>query len=571
MHKTPSLGLLSCAVLALALAACGRTDAPAPAGSASVTVNASFPALTPPPPALPPFLWRRPAAGAALQAVTGQGVPGSAASAELKVYSGAALVTSQTLTPSAPSATLKLAKGQAYRFSLSVKDWNNTEVAWGETSALIEGDTTVAISPRTILGYGDLGTYFGGPLEEGQAAAFYLGVYANGSYSYVGPDEYEVSYTLGEHVCNQYGYDCTFVEGDHLGVLEASGKLGALVRAKPGSGGKRLAVKATVTGLGPDHRPKTVEVTASAPVSAPTLPTDDGVSLGGAVVNWPGGSAGVRVQNIGGPDAAAVGPGGSVAADGTLSVALPAGNSLKSYLSPLSIEDSPYCTSSWEQQPGSFNAFRPYFGVLSGGAYLGELSLANRDTGRYQPGYRQGILLYSDRAVSARGSQSCDFGSSTLTYSYDFTLQQGWNLLVAEYTASGGVMTGGPFGGSLPEGLAWHYAGESPGGGDEASVGVSLDLSPPGGYVNTPGTAVVGTPLTLQGSAYDNVAVGSLELYVNLQSVPLTVTRGTLGSSSYIDFAAEWTPPAPGYYRVDLVIRDRAGNSTRSYSTLQAR
>lgn len=570
MRITSSIGLLA---LTLALAACGRNDAPPTAQTARVTVSASFPALTPPPPAQPPFLWRRPAAGAALQAITGQGVPGGATSAELKVYSGAVLVTSQTLTPSAPSATLKLAKGQAYRFNLSVKDYNNTEVAWGEASAQIEGDTSVTVSPRTILGYGYLGTYFGGSPEEGQSTAFYLEVYPNGSYyGYMGPDEYEVSYTLGEQVCNEYGYDCTFVEGDQLGTIEASSKLGVLVRTKPGSGGKRLAVKATVTGLGPDHQPKTVEVTASAAVAAPTLPTDDGVTLGGTVANWPGGSASVRVQNVNGPNASAVGPGGSVTADGTLSASLPAGNSLKSYLSPLSIEDGPYCTSSWEQRPGSFNAFQPYFGVVSGsGAYLGELNLANRDTERYQPGYRQGILLYSDRAVSAKGSQSCDFGSGTLTFSYDFTLQRGWNLLVAEYTASGGVMTGGPFDGSLPEGLAWHYAGESPGGGDEASVGVSLDLSPPSGYASTPSTGVVGTPLTLQGSAYDNVVVGSLELYINLQSVPLTVTEGTLGSSRSVNFTAEWTPPAPGYYRVDLVIRDKAGNSTRSYSTFQAR
>lgn len=566
MRKMSSLGLL---ILAIALAACGRTDAPATASSASVTLKASFPTPTPPPPVQPPFLWSGSSARASLQGVTGQGVPSSAALAELKVYSGAILVVSQTLTPSAPSATLKLAKGQAYRFTLSVKDSYNNEVAWGETVAQIESDTTVVVNPRTIIRYAYMG---GGFLEEGQANALYLWVYSSG-YGSVGPDEYEVNYTLGEYVCNQYGYDCTFIEGDHLGSIEASSKLGVLVRAKPGSGGKRLGVKATVTGLGPDHQPQTVEAIGSVPVVTPTLPTDDGVTLGGAVANWPGGSARVRVQNVSGPNASAVGPGGSVAADGTLSAALPAGNSLKSYLSLFSIEDGSYCTSSWERRPGNFNAFQPYFGVLSSsGAYLGELSLANRDTGRYQPGYRQGILLYSDRTVSAKGSQSCDFGSGPLTYSYDFTLQQGWNLLVAEYTASGGVMTGGPFGGSLPEGLSWHYTGESPGGGGEASVGVSLDLSPPWAYLDYIGHPVaVGTPLTLRGSASDNVAVQGLELYVNLQSVPLTVTEGTLGSSTYVRFSASWTPPAPGYHRVDLVVRDKAGNSYRSYQSFQAR
>lgn len=572
MRKTLSLGLLAL-VFSLLLAACGRNDAPAPGGQASVSVKASFPAPTPPAPAQPPFLWRLPATSAALQAISGQGVPGGATSAELKVYSGAVLVASQTLTPTTPSATLSLPRGQAYRFSLSVRSYNNNEIAWGETTVQVEGDTSVDLSPQAILDSAYLGFTGTGPLEEDQAGAFGLLV-SSKDYTSVGPDDYEVSYTLGEYVCDQY-YNCTFVEGDQLGTVEASNKLGVRVRAKPGSGGKRLALKATVSGLGADHQPTTIEALTSLSVLTPTLPTDDGVLLGGTVVNWSGGTAPVRVQNNPGSGGSAVGPGGSVAADGALSVSLPAGNNLKSYLSSLSIEDGPYCTSSWEQQPGSFNAFQPYFAVTDGsGTYLGELILANRDTEPYQAGWRQGIFLYSDRAVSAKGTQSCDFGSGPLTYSYDFTLQQGWNLLVAEYTASGGVMTGGPFSGTLPEGLAWYYRGESPGGGGstDASVGVSADLNPPSGGVSAPGSTVaVGTPVSLSGNAYDNAAVQSLELFVDFEPLPLTVTSGTLGSSSNVSFSATWTPSSPGYHRLDLVIRDKAGNSARSYTTVQAR
>lgn len=571
--------LLALGLTALLLAGCNTTQAPPKTGDSGgpkVTVLASFPTETKPSyPPKPPYPWipHQPSGG-----LKPQGVPGAyGLYASLKVYQGPYLVAQATLTPSQPSTTLSLPAGATYRFELLVKgtSWDNSteyELAWAETTQYIAGDTTLNLVPRAIVSYVSLQTPYPANLDEGKLMGLRLWVYPPYGWSVSFPvDDYAVTYEPGYWDYTPEGY-WVFTPSDAYLSIEAQSKVGVLVRAKPGSGGKTAGVRATVRGLGSNKQEQDFVAEAQIPVLYPTLPTDDGILLSGTVANWPldaNLSAQVRVQS---PSGTAVGALGAVDASGSLSIPLPPGNDIRDHLSSFPWE-TPGCTTSWTVQPDPLNLFQAVFSVRSGGTEIGQLYVANSETGAYQPGYKRGVYVYADRDITAQGTQTCTYEENgtpvTRTYQINFSLQKGWNLWVIEYTADGALVTGGPNNGTLPEGLNWYLTGTS----GNASVNLDLDFSPPYGSIWNPRAATVsyGSTVLFHGDAWDNRVVADVRLYANAQEIPVTIVSGALGTSSSVSWQASWNPPAPGFYYLDLIVVDGGGNSYRDYTYVWVR
>lgn len=571
--------LLALGLTALLLAGCNTTQAPPKTGDGGgpkVTVLASFPTETKPSyPPKPPYPWIPNQPSGSLKP---QGVPGAdRLYASLKVYQGPSLVDQATLTPSQPSTTLSLPAGATYRFELLVKgtSWGSAteyELAWAETTQYIAGDTTLNLVPRAIVGSVHLETPYPANLDEGKLMG--LGLWVNPPHGWSASfpvDDYAVTYEPGYWDYTPEGYR-VFIPSDAYLSIEAQSKVGVLVRAKPGSGGKTVGVRATVRGLGSNKQEQDFVAEAQIPVLEPTLPTDDSILLSGTVANWPldaNLSAQVRVQS---PSGTAVGALGAVDASGSLSIPLPPGSDIRDHLSSLPWE-TPGCTTSWTVQPDPLNLFEPVFSVRSGGTEIGQLYVANSETEAYQPGYKMGFYVYADRETTGQGTQTCTYDGGgtpvTTTLEYNFTLRKGWNLIVVEYTSQGIVVTGGPNNGTLPEGLHWYFTRTI----GNASVNLNLDFSHPYGYIRDPrnDTVSYGSTVLINGDARDDRVVADVRLYANAQEIPVTIVSGALGTSSSVNWQASWNPPAPGFYHLDLIVVNGGGNSYRDYTYVWVR
>lgn len=244
------------------LGACNTQNANGNAGKYTVTVSVAFPQRQP--------------TGSGL---TPQGVPESAAEADVTVYDAQNTVVSRaTLTRQNSSASFTLPQG-TYDFEVSV--WSTTsvdgqqrrfkEVAWNREQHAISQDASILLKPRAILGDAWI-DYFPGsdpyaPAElfPGDELNFLLAVGAPGEYPGVSfpVDDYDVEYVIG--TCTQVGCtDFTPVPSEVASIVSKN-KTGLRIRAGNVSQDIDLYVKATIGGLGEDHSSTTKEVFSSRP------------------------------------------------------------------------------------------------------------------------------------------------------------------------------------------------------------------------------------------------------------------------------------------------------------------
>ncbi|WP_448377643.1 hypothetical protein, partial [Fervidobacterium sp.] len=259
------LVFLMAGALALLLGACNTTQAPGDSGAAKskVTVSVAFPS--------------RSASG---QGLSPQGVPWSATQATVTVYNDQnQAVTTATLTWDNPTTTLLLANG-SYTFEVSVRNYNDVEVAWKKESHNIQADTTLRFVPTAILGDAWLSQSVLG-LSPGESTNLRLWVvepgvlpgYSDGSFPL---DDYTVTYDVG--TCTQT--DCSDFTPTTAATIVSSQKTGVKIAANNVSEDTVIYVRATVSGLGPrpnsnaDPQPITL-VRYSQPITITTTPSSN--------------------------------------------------------------------------------------------------------------------------------------------------------------------------------------------------------------------------------------------------------------------------------------------------------
>ncbi|WP_460388587.1 hypothetical protein [Thermus thalpophilus] len=403
---------------------------------------------------------------------------------------------------------------------------------------------SLTLKPKAIVEGVSLNPPNGGSspsLQEGASIRLNLGILTPAGQAYSFPwDDVEVSY-----------------QPLNGGVIEGEQKFAVFLKAPQGSGGGEVGVQVSVQALASDHTIKTFTHTLSVPVLATSLPSNDGLTVTGTVANLPSGFLAnpAALTAFGGSTGnTPLGNWGTLNPDGSFQLQLPPGQAINREAFSFLPLDDPTCT--WTDWPERVNGTVVQIKVDGVGRAL---VIAN-NLNFYQPGNTQGFLLYMDRPLTATGT--CAWGEVS------FNLTSGWNLLLASWGGSGRLLyTGGPFNGSLPTGLQWFIYPDPTGGGSNASVGVVVDLAPPeGAFTNPPPppppseevTVPSGSPLLLEGWAEDETALASVQLLVNLaQELPLNVN----GSSTQLSWNTTWTPPAPGRYYLDLIIKDQGGNS----------
>lgn len=242
-----NLAFMVAGALALVLGACNTQTPSGDTGKSTVTVSVAFP--------------QRQASGSGL---TPQGVPWSAAEADVKVYNGQGnLVESATLTRQNPTASFILENG-TYTFEVSVWSqlWENNqpqrwnEVAWGRETHTITQHTNLLLKPKAILGDAWLSFSGNGIISPGEELNLRLWVMEPGGYAdWSFPlDDYEVSYEIG--TCTQS--DCSDFTPSTAATIEAQSKTGVRIKAGQVQQNTSVRVKAVVSGLGSDHQPTTL-------------------------------------------------------------------------------------------------------------------------------------------------------------------------------------------------------------------------------------------------------------------------------------------------------------------------
>lgn len=230
------LVLLAAGALALLLGACNtQTPGGGEAQKSKVTVSVAFPQRNP-----------------STQGLSPQGVPGSAESAEVKIYdSQNQVVNAVTLNRSNREATLLLENGN-YTFEVSVKNWYGTEVAWKKEAREIQSDTYLLLVPQAILGDAWL-SHDVFVLNPGDTLNLRLWVTDPSGYTESFPlDDYEVTYEVG--TCT--AQDCSdFAPTTAASVISAQ-KTGVKIAANNVSQNTDIYVRATVTGLSPRPSPE---------------------------------------------------------------------------------------------------------------------------------------------------------------------------------------------------------------------------------------------------------------------------------------------------------------------------
>ncbi|UZX16300.1 Ig-like domain-containing protein [Thermus sp. PS18] len=253
--------------LALILGACNTQNTSGDTGKSTVTVSVAFP--------------QRQVSGSGL---TPQGVPWSAAEADVKVYNNQGnLVKSATLTWQDPTASFILENG-TYTFEVSV--WsqqlvNNEpqrwkEVAWGQETHTITQNTNLPLKPKAILGNAWLSFSGNGIISPGEELNLRLLVVEPGGYSgdYFPLDDYNVNYEIG--TCTQS--DCSDFTPSNAATIEAQSKTGVRIKAGQVQQNTTIYVKAEVSGLGSDHQDTTL-TRYSPPIQIPVSGNGVGIEL----------------------------------------------------------------------------------------------------------------------------------------------------------------------------------------------------------------------------------------------------------------------------------------------------
>ena len=404
--------ILLIGVLGFLLAACnqnatsGSKPAPSPK-NAKVTVSVTFPeSLSEAPYSGLSSIWKLFSNNP--KDIQPTGAPINSQKAVITVYEGSTPVDSATVDRYNPTATLLLPAGKSYRFEASVKDYNGVEVAWGEATQAISGDTSVTLSVQTILRSALL-IPVGGLTANNSEVDVFLYPLTGITGATVPATDYEVTYT---------------VQG---GTILDQNKRG--VRIAWDGTSDPVTVTAQVSGFGEDHNPITIErVYSITPATGQGAP----LSITGLLPNWPSPfQAKVTAFDVFGAPLYET----PVGTDGSFSLQLPGGDAL----TPIAIDLSELfavlpeagCTVFWTTEPAP---------LLNATLVPGQFWITDQFTDSHLgtaflsvSGYTlDAAFLYVDRSVQAEGNATCIAPDDrVITVTVNLNLAAGWNLVVS--------------------------------------------------------------------------------------------------------------------------------------------
>ena len=435
--------LLALSVVLALLVGCGEQPTASQGDEASVTFAISFPSSAPEAPRSPFSRLLRPA-----------GVPDGVNRAEVTITPASGNPVTVTLTPSDNSQTVTLAHG-TYTFTTSVylTDQNSNtdiEVAWGEQTEDIQGDTTVNLSVRTIVR--DVQVLLSGaPVNTGDAikATLFVGTGSTGYFNFQVPD---------------VDYDAQWSVTDAADTVSGS-KLGATVTW--GGSSNPIELTVSVNGLGPNHNLTTITKTVNI---YPFTGAGSALTVNGTLTNWPQQLDGYSVQpmlsvySVGGTFAGG-NPGAILASSGDFSYTLYDGaalgaNARGALMQLESIFMSDCTNASWTDEPDPAVIAVVYEAeiVNSNGTPMGDAHIQQSSS---TPGNNFAEFWYADRAARVIGTANCPENIQ-----FDINLQPGWNWLTSATSDDGsgnsvvqinsGPVTQNPF--SPPSGWEWQYS-----------------------------------------------------------------------------------------------------------------
>ncbi|WP_287417519.1 hypothetical protein [Oceanithermus sp.] len=434
--------LLALSVVSALLAGCGEQPPASQGNEASVTFAISFPSSAPEAPRSPFSRLLRPA-----------GVPAGVNRAEVTITPAGGNPITVTLTPSNNSQTVTLAHG-TYTFTTSVylTDQNSNtdiEVAWGEQTEDIQGDTTVNLSVRTIVR--DVQVFVSGaPINAGDwiKATLFVGTGSTGYLNFQVPD---------------VDYDAQWSVADATDTVSGS-RLGATVSW--GGSSDPIELTVSVTGLGPNHNTTTITKTVSI---YPFSEAGSALTVNGTLTNWPQQLDGYTIQ----PRASSFdgsgtfdggNPGTIQASSGDFSYTLYDGAALganaRGALTQFEILFSSCTNTSWSDAPDPAVIAVVYTAEIanSNGTQMGDAHIQQSGS---TPGNNFAEFWYADRATRVIGTANCP---ENIQFYLD--LQPGWNWLTSTTSddgsgnsvvqVNGGPITQNPF--SPPSGWEWQYS-----------------------------------------------------------------------------------------------------------------
>lgn len=433
--------LLALFVVLALLVGCGEQPPASQDNEASVTFAINFPTSTPEVPRSPFSRLLEPA-----------GVPAGVNRAEVTITPASGNPVTVTLTPSNSSQTVTLAYG-TYTFTTSVylTDPNSDtdiEVAWGEQTEDIQGDTTVNLSVRTIVR--DVQVFVSGaPINAGDwiKATLFVGTGSTGYFNFQVPD---------------VDYDAQWSVTDAADTVSGS-KLGATVTW--GGSSNPIELTVSVSGLGPDHNLTTITKTVNI---YPFTEAGTALTVNGTLTNWPQQLDGYTIQpqvsSLDGSGTFDAGSPGTIqASSGDFSYTLYDGTALGAYarnaLTQFEIIFGSCTDASWTDAPdpaviavASLAEIANSNGTQIGDAYIQQLGSV--------PGNNFAEFWYADRAARVIGTANCPE-----SIQFDLDLQPGWNWLTYTTSDDGSgnlvvqvnsePITQNPF--SPPSGWEWQY------------------------------------------------------------------------------------------------------------------